>query len=216
MLDLTDSLEAWRHADTWANELRSFFGARAVELADVLTAGGCREGWIQGEAFRHFRRERGLAFYCNAHPVPYGKAADFAVYDSHEDDADLLFLAELKVLGSVNYQPKNITGRGADAKRLRALLRSRGDLVVTARQYRHAMEINEGSLVRDYFRIIHAKETDSVVRALLLVLDLRGTPDTVGEVLRAIEFEHRARTIFASADFIVKAWFLRGPGAGAR
>lgn len=212
MSDLKESSSRWRRAGGWATELQDFFRARRFALEDVLRAQGCREGWIQGEVFRHFNTNLHLPFYCNVHPVPWGRTADFSAYVSKSNDAETLFVAELKVLGVSNYLPKNVTGRAADVSWLHRRLRRDGRVMVTNNAVmRRSTAYRESSLVRDYFRIIDMPEPTSVVRALMLVLDLRGEPDACGEVLRSIEFEKPARILFESEVLLVKCWFLRGP-----
>jgi hypothetical protein len=42
---------------TWPEEFLGFFHEIAEPLTTVLNAEGCREGWIQGEFYRYFRKK---------------------------------------------------------------------------------------------------------------------------------------------------------------
>ena len=88
---------------TWIEALREFFQRIEAPLSVILNANGCREGWIQGELFRHFR------------PTD----ATFKVNCSHASNRikhDIVcgrpvsLVAEMKVYGLHGYLEKNLYG----------------------------------------------------------------------------------------------------------
>lgn len=100
---------------------QNLLGPGSNHSAAMLDAEGCRELWVQGEAFRHYRT-KGLNFHTNAVPI-FGNnsKADFAclkpdasIFDSDGNYSaqlaqNLLMLAELKVLG-YDYQNQVVCG----------------------------------------------------------------------------------------------------------
>jgi hypothetical protein len=83
------------------------------ELAVVLDAPGCREGWLQGEFFRAGRK-----YDLAVNTYPFGKRAkaDLSAGDP------VKMVAEIKIVASW-YQPKQRYAVEADVSRLKAIKR---------------------------------------------------------------------------------------------
>jgi hypothetical protein len=75
----------------WTQQFRDFFTSRKEQLAEILDAGGCREGWLQGEIYLHFRKT-------NLQTNATGKK-----YDLFCDAPPMV--GEIKICGG-DYQPK--------------------------------------------------------------------------------------------------------------
>lgn len=88
----------------WMDRILAFFRTIEAPLADVLQADGCREGWLQGKFFRHFKSaENGFRVNCS-YRKPRVKHDLYCARPSE-------MVAELKVYGLRGYYPKNLYGR---------------------------------------------------------------------------------------------------------
>lgn len=195
----------------WIEGFRELFKSIEDSLPVVLDAAGCREGWIQGEAYKFFRN-CGDAFYVNTETIKnpsdtgYQKA-DFASYESQEDDAPLLFIGELKVFGTHGYCTKNLTGGP-----LRPFIKrvQQGETITFLNTDEH-WEMAQGGLLWDYFRIIKHKPSLDIPRILFLVIDTRSKKtDNFGRVIQSVNFERSAVVLHKSVDFISKCWVVNG------
>lgn len=194
----------------WLDEWRTFLEARAQSLPRLLNAGGCREAWLQGEAFLHFTRDdvvkRGFGeFYteCTAIDTHSGRPVkvDFASYSSREPDATTRFVAELKVLGERGFHSKVATGGALTPLQ-------RDPCVHLARR-----DVDRGwGVVHDYFRL---SDCIADVRLLILVVRRDPYPDPLGNVLRTIKFDAQEALLSDTPDLWVKAWSLP-PTRGVR
>lgn len=192
----------------WIAAWRGFFESVAEPLSNVLDAQGCREGWLQAEAFRYFR-QREVALYVNylVLPGPAGlknRKADFASYTSHSDDAALEFVGELKVYGEAGFYKKNLTGGNFQE----ALRRLRRDGSVTFKNIPRDRQLVAGpGLLADYFRLVdYDAGADSPTRFLMLCVRRATKPDEFGATLAKAEFERAGVLLLDREDMYVKAW----------
>lgn len=194
----------------WCEEWRQFFMEVQKPLTSVLNANGCREGWLQGEAYRYFRR-KSVAMYTNylALPRPAGlrnRKADFAIYGSDVDDAPLCFVAELKVYGERGYYQKNLTG-GSLGEVCRRLPKDGPLIFADCERDRRCVE--GAGLLADYFRLVDFDRRISAARMLILCVQKDNRPDEFGKLLGRIEFEAAVKRIDAEG-FWVKCWPIKG------
>src|SRR5947208_155416 len=89
---------------SWPDRLITFFREIASPLGVILNASGCREGWIQGEMFRHFSPGN------NGFSVNCSYANSRMKHDLHCKKPTEV-VAELKVYGYRGYYHKNICGQ---------------------------------------------------------------------------------------------------------
>lgn len=196
----------------WTRSFQEFFEGRAEELDFVLQASGCREGWLQGEAF-HFFRSSGVAIYTNSLALPsvsgkLNRKADFAVYRSHADDAKLDLVAELKVHRERGSYPKGLTG--GDLGEARRRVARTNPIVFSDQAIDRQMMLGPG-LLADYFRLVDFEAgEDSPARLLILCVQRAAEPDNFGKILSQIEFEATGVTLLDTQSTWVKAWFVGG------
>src|SRR5262245_50670304 len=89
---------------TWVDRFFAFFREIEPALVVVLDASSCREGWLQGEFYRHFRTDES-GFQVNWR-YPNGRVP-FDLYAP----APAAMVAEVKVYGQWGYFNKNLFGR---------------------------------------------------------------------------------------------------------
>lgn len=196
--------------NTWSKSFTDLFRKIDASLGSVLPATGCREGWLQAETFRHFRRE-GVAFYTNYLSLPgtnglKNRKADFAAYESEIDDARLTLVAELKVYGEKGFYPKVLTGGSLQEVRRRAL---RGDGSVTFNNCAADRQLVLGpGLLADYFRLVDFAASGPLTRMLVLCVRKADTPDELGRILQRVEFEQPGVMLRESKSFWAKSWIV--------
>jgi hypothetical protein len=180
----------------------------------VLNASGCREGWLQGEAFRFFRSKK-AAIYTNYLPL-HGdtdtgkKTADFAFYESDDDTAKLELVAELKVYGELNFQTKIVTGGGL--REVKRRIAEAGVATFDDNLADRNLQVGWG-LLSDYYRLVDFNAgSDKPARMLILCVQKADVPDTLGKILSKIEFEAAGTTLLDTPQVWVKAWFVGGGG----
>jgi hypothetical protein len=108
---VSDAHQKTSICDTWPEFFLSVFDTRANALAEVLSARGCREGWLQAEFFRAVR-VRGVQV--NAYPLGKGETADLF------SDFAPRMVAEIKIIGA-DHQSKMRDHLDKDVRRLRAI-----------------------------------------------------------------------------------------------
>jgi hypothetical protein len=182
----------------WLDEFSRFFAWCQPRLPEVLDAGGAREVWLQGEAYRYFRKHRPagpLCLYANCHD-----RNDLAFYAT--DDAETpIALAEIKLFG-LDYYPKNLTGY-ADLRPYVAPPRGRFVFEPT-----HAARCHpkESSILKDYRKLLRA--TDGR-RFMLLVLDTRAPASEFGTAIQNVDFGRRGVVVHDHAPVKVTCWEVR-------
>jgi hypothetical protein len=89
---------------SWPDRFLALFCEIASPLAVVLNAEGCREGWLQGEFYRHFRTpENGFRVNCSY--------CDSRTKHDLYCERPTEMAAELKVYGLSGYYTKNLCGQ---------------------------------------------------------------------------------------------------------
>ena len=186
----------------WKRELSGFFDWCAPRLQQVVDAAGVRELWLQGEAFRYFRHERdagSLPVWVNCH-----KRNDLVCFDSPADTAVPMMIAELKLYGLEGYFSKNLTGYSD----LHPYVQPRSARQRFVFQPEHAAQCNprEGSILKDYQKLLKRRAEDDCLCLLVLVLDTRRTPDGFGGAIQQVDFGGPSKVLFRSDDLLVKLW----------
>jgi hypothetical protein len=185
----------------WSERLITFFEAIATPLACVLRADGCREGWIQGEMFRHFRTEN------NGFRVNASLAGGRVKHDVHCLKPTEM-VAELKVFGLSGYYNKNLYG-ASDISRFKPS-EDTGRLLLTSQDI-ESLETFGNSFVSDVQRLIRLDR--DIERYMILVLQKARPVDEFGRAifgLRVSDIEHE----FANYDFIVRVSKILPLGSG--
>ena len=93
-----------RIANVMVRSFLALFAEIARRMAVVLKADGCREGWLQGEFYRHFRPQyNGFRVNCSYR----GGRVKHDLYCPLPNE----MVAELKVYGMRGYFNKNLCGQ---------------------------------------------------------------------------------------------------------
>lgn len=201
--------------ERWKEEWEAFFKGCLPALAEVVLAHGCREGWLQAEAFRYFRKHP--SFYCNfAHMSEDGRCkADFAAYLSERRNARATFLGECKIVSISRSQPKVVTGAHADVGRILRRHPEGGAIVFgnddDTWSYLHERRF---SVLSDYYRLVNAPcRNASTERVLFLVLHKPAGEETTeaGRLLMRLQFEDERPAIhIEEGELEVRGWRVRG------
>ncbi len=194
----------------WLQHLREFFDTETTKagLKILASAEGCREGWLQGQAYLHFR-SKGIDLRTNSLPIQNEAAyqkADFFV------PGEGGLLAECKVLGTVGYAYKMLDGLGIRGPQSR--LATQGNLRYDYSTLATMDEPGEG-LLRDFFRLALCTREEllpSTARILILVLSKYEQPDSLGELLLKVQFgalEDASEDLVDEDDLLVRAWQIK-------
>jgi len=177
----------------WLEAFRHAFNDMAPDLAVVLNAKGCREGWIQAELFRRLSRSD-PAFSVNSYKLSKGKTADL------HGEKPTPMLAEIKVLGTEGYYHKNLAGCSNLSLFMPA---NEQDRVELCDEHLAVVDNAVDSLLRDFIRLKSAPA--SFERFLILVLQTSGVADTFGKAINAIRV-NRDETTFTYSKVLVRIW----------
>lgn len=153
----------------WLDEMTRFFKVHADSVSEIFDASGCREGWLQGELFRYFRKRK-RPIDVNTYRYPNGGIADLSAVGPPP------MVGEIKLLGG-GYQSKVITGGG-----LRSFLSFEGTIRRT-----HGRQFSRGSfgLLPDYTRLTAVRTRQ---RLLVLVIDQQ-SEGPLSPILETISFD---------------------------
>lgn len=188
-------------ATQFVEELRQFFTAIERPLCDTLDAARCREGWLQGEMFRWFRRRAGFQdFQVNSLSIAPRCTADFHV------EQPLRLVGEMKILGA-GYMNKCITGGSIHP------LLARVDRPV-AESDRNLI-LGPWGLIPDFFRLLDFAVGDR--RNALLVLIADGVIDSqtqMAQALRQINFISESVDVKTSRT-LIRIWTVHEEPAAA-
>lgn len=179
----------------YTHELRDFLAWCSPRLEEVLDAGGAREIWLQGEAYRYFRFHRAagaLALWTNAH-----NKNDLAFYES-EDANEPDAVVELKLCG-LDYMPKNLTGYHSLAPYSELPGRRR---FVFLPEHAIRCHPKEGSILKDYAKLLEQRGR----RYLLLVIDARRQPNAFGAAIQRVDFGGPGRPILETEKCRAIVW----------
>ncbi len=164
----------------WVERFFQFFRLIEQPLGVVLNANSCREGWLQGEFYRHFlTAENGFLVNCR--------------YSDEGPEHDLYgalpteMVAEIKVYGQRGYYKKNLYG----AHDIRRFLPATpgGRLPISIAQIEELLTGTKNaektnSYLRDVRRL-HAIPA-SVERYLILVIQKADESDDFGRAIAAV------------------------------
>lgn len=183
---------------TWAATILDLIADFERELAEVLNASGCREGWLQGELFRRLRAKGIQDIRTNDYPYAGNVRvrADLWVPEK--------MVAEIKVLGDSGFHPKVIDGL-ASVRRLRESYHppgAGGRRTVTKENIENSLG---SSLLWDFKRLTRVE--DRYERILLLIIQTSGQPDEVGRALHAVQLPG-TETTRDFGGFVARAWTL--------
>ena len=176
---------------SWSDRFLDLFADIARPLADVLKADGCREGWLQGEFYRHFCRQH------DGFRVNYS-------YRSGRVKHDIYCLpptemaAELKVYGLCGYYTKNLCGQSTID---RFLPKAVGSRVILHQDEVDRLAPAAGSYLADVRRL--RELPDSMERYMILVLQTAPDPDDFGQAISALQVSPEERE-WRCDDFLVR------------
>ena len=204
----------WHTNEFWLDQFRAFFHQKEFgeALPTVLPAHGCREGWVQAEAFRYFRAQ-GLPFYVNTLALEKAAGnryckADFSAHSPDDEDAEPLFAGELKLLGTRWYYDKNLTGGPIRELARRA---KEGEPILF-RDDERTRELGSLGVLGDYFRLNRFRSAGPCAKLLVLMIEGPDVPpedlSNLGHLLLHVEFEHEAEELLRTRDVLVRAWAL--------
>lgn len=205
--------------DRWLEAFHAFFGDESLRarLRAIGLAGGCREGWLQGEMF-HFFKNLGIDLQTNRFCI--SDQSDYLKADLYVPGPCGL-VAECKVLGKWDYANKMLDGAGVRAPQAR--LRSTGELRYSYEDLRVLDEPGEG-LLRDFFRLALSRRIDRDFSRLLILVIHTDPPtrfekieqannegDSLGKLLLRVAFgdpedEH---AVLDEAGLMVKIWRIK-------
>jgi hypothetical protein len=181
----------------WVAEFARFFAWCHSRLLEVFDASGCRELWLQGEAYRYFRHHRSegaLCVWTNEH-----KKNDLAFYRT-DDDMQPEMVMEIKLLGN-HFYTKTLTGF-SDMRPYRSpeKPRERFTFDPALAEQHHP---REGSLLKDYAKLL---SDDTKIRLLMLVHDMRNPETGLGRALQCVDFGHRGLEVGGDASYRATIW----------
>ena len=162
---------------SWVDRFFAFFREIEPTLAVVLNASSCREGWLQGEFYRHFRTDDN-GFEVNRRFGDGKLPFDLCCLTTP------VMIAELKVYGESGYYSKNLFGRS----NIRRFLPARaGERVpITATDIGTLLGGAKGnSYLHDVCRL-QTVSTD-IERYLILVLQKAEEADNFGRAIAAVQ-----------------------------
>ncbi len=175
----------------WIDLFEQVFNSIAEPLSVVLNATGCREGWLQGEFYRHLI-ERDKDFMVNEFEIaPRAKADLYGEKPSR-------MVAEVKVYGVWNYYQKNIDGHSNIDMYLPI---DEGQRIDVAEE--HINRAGSGSLLNDLIRL--RKIQEDLEKYMILVIHKNAQVDRFGEAIQAIRLTQNEFT-FEYPDFLVRIW----------
>jgi hypothetical protein len=155
----------------WPDLFLDFFRSISPHLTVVLNASGCREGWIQGELYRHFW-------------TPQNRLLVNCSYSSNRVKHDIYceqpteMVAELKVYGYAEYYNKNLYGKSNIKRFLPAVV---GGRVALSHSEIHRLQPAAGSYLSDVLRLQTVPST--VERYMILVIQKAGEADEFGRAI---------------------------------
>lgn len=181
---------------TWAATILDLIADFKGELAEVLKASGCREGWLQGELFRRLRAKGIQDVQTNEYPYAGNVRARADLWVPGK------MVAEIKVLGDCGFLPKVIDG-STSIQRLRENYHPReagGRRIITKELVENSLG---SSLLWDFKRL--SRVEDRFERILLLILQKTDQPDDVGRALHALQMSGQEITKDLGG-FVARAW----------
>lgn len=194
----------------WAERFRAFFAADSTRkgLKTLFGAEGCREGWLQGQAYLHFQSK---GFDLRTNHLPIKNEAGYQKADFFVPGEDGV-VAECKWLGTSGFMPKMLDGLGLKAPQAR--LETYGELRYDYTVLSNMDEPGEG-LLRDFFRLslcTRAEVLPSTTRLLILVMNRTQNVEPLGDLLLKVQFGDPTDTLKDLLDedgLLVRAWQIK-------
>ncbi|MFO0556341.1 MAG: hypothetical protein U0271_48660 [Polyangiaceae bacterium] len=183
----------------WTQEFAGFFHWCHPRLTEVLDASGVRELWLQGEAYRYFRRHRTggtLCVYTNTH-----NKSDLAFYATDTDESPIA-VVEIKLLG-LDYQSKMLTGH-SDLRPY--VTHASGQRFVFDRTHADQAHPKVNSVLGDYKKLLvepHGR------RFLILVLNTACPGSGFGEAVQNVDFGGPGDVVHDRSPVTVTCWEIR-------
>jgi hypothetical protein len=160
---------------SWSDRFLGLFAKIASPLAVVLDAEGCREGWLQGEFYRHFHTpQNDFRVNCSCGD----KRAKHDLYCEHPAK----MAAELKVYGLSGYYRKNLYGGSNLGQFLPA---TNGERVFLHQEEIERLQPTASSYLADVLRL--QRLPASWERYMILVLQKAEKPDEFGRAILAVQ-----------------------------
>jgi hypothetical protein len=160
---------------SWHERFLALFREIASPLAVILNAEGCREGWLQGELYRHFHTsENGFRVNCSY----CGSRAKHDLYCERPTE----IVAELKVYGLSGYYPKNVCGQSNISRFLPA---TSGTRLFLSKEEIELLKPAAGSFLGDVLRL--QRLPAALERYMILVLQKADEADAFGRVISALQ-----------------------------
>ncbi len=175
----------------WIDLIEQVFDSIREPLSIVLNATGCREGWLQGEFYRHLI-ERDKDFRVNEYKIPPGGKADL------NGKKPSPMVGEIKIYGVYGYQKKNIDGHSNIDMYLPI---DKGHRIDVTEE--HINRAKSGSLLNDLIRL--RKIQEDLERYMIVVIHKNEQVDKFGEAIQAIRLTQNEFT-FEYPDFLVRIW----------
>lgn len=180
-----------RSSMSWPEQFLAFFRKVEAPLGVILNADGCREGWLQGEFFRHFRTpESGFLVNCSY-------CEKRVKHDLH-CHLPTEMISGLKVYDLCGYYNKNLHGRSNIKRFLPAVAGGRVFLSSSAIQ---KLGPAPRSYLGDVLRLQGMQA--SLERYMILVLRKASAVDEFGHAISAVQvssIEHE----LDSREFLVR------------
>ena len=179
----------------YIREIQDFLVWCQPRLEEVFDAGGAREVWLQGEAYRYFRFHRAagpLGLCTNAH-----NKNDLVFYKNDEaEEPDAVM--EIKLYG-LAYLLKNLTGHHSLTP-----YRKPSDDGRFLFLPRHAAKCHpkEGSILKDYRKLLG----QSGRRFLLLILNTGQPANDFGKAIQIVDFGGPGRTVLRTGKCSATVW----------
>lgn len=206
---------------TWVERFEKFFAAQAQGFHELRNASGCRESWLQGQAYLHFNSEDSLKsesessspFLVNRYSPSGDKGGatfDFAWFNRASSERPEM-VAEFKMLGTKGYQLKAI----ADLPQycLEEIHQREGGLILTEKDEHTRLR---WCVLNDYLRLRKCPKhrlAPGAERLLVLLLDRsKGLDPKNGHLFETVEFgcvtPHVTR--LCGGDLLLKIWRVDG------
>ena len=160
---------------SWPERFLTLFSEIALPLTDILTAEGCREGWLQGEFYRHFHTVE------NSFRVNSSYCDSRAKHDLYCEQPTKM-VAELKVYGLSGYYNKNLCGMSNISQFLPA---TSGGRLFLSQDAIGCLEPAAGSYLGDVLRL--QRLPADLERYMVLVLQKADEVDAFGRTISAVQ-----------------------------
>jgi hypothetical protein len=206
---------------SWVERFKEFFADQALDFHRLRNAAGCRESWIQGQAYLHFNPEESvktdsairMPFLVNGYSPTGEKGGatfDFAWFDRAKSERPEM-VAEFKMLGTKGYQLKAVAD--LPRYRLEEIRQREGGLILTEKDEHESLR---WCVFKDYLRLLKCPQhrlAPDAERLLILLLDLSKGPDPkIGHLFEMAEFGYVTPHVekLCGDSLLLKIWRVGG------